>query len=107
MPLIDLASFPNSRIKPRPVTEVSFQDQVTIPAGESVMIRPAQSDRVRITIYNQSLTGTLRYKTGDDTDIETIGFEVGPNRAVDLDDPQAIYVWCAEEIIINYDNSLG
>ena len=107
MPLIDLASFPNSRIKPRPVTELSTQRQLTILANTPTLVRPAESDRVNITLYNQSLTGTMRYMTGTNVDIETEGFEVGPNRAVDLDDPQAIYVWCAEEIIINYDNSLG
>jgi hypothetical protein len=107
MSLIDLASFPNSRIKPRPTTELSVQGQLTIPANTPTLVRPAQSNRTNITIYNQSLTGTLRYKTGASLNIETQGFEIGPNRAVDLDDPQAVYVWCSEEIIINFDDSLG
>ena len=105
--LIDLASFPNSRIKPRPVTEQSVQGQITVPANTPTLVRAANPNRVNLTIYNQSLTGTLRYMTGTTVNIESQGFELGPDRAIDLDDPQSVYVWCDEEIIINFDDSVG
>lgn len=107
MALLDLASFPNSRIKPRSATRLSTVGQVVIPANTATLLRPELAERTTLTIYNQSLSGTLRYKRGVNTNINVDGFLLGPDRAIDLDGPQNIWVYCSVEIIVSFDDSIG
>jgi len=111
MPFVDLASFPNSRIKPRPATRVSFENNTEVGAGETIELRPELPERTALTIYNNdgTLANLIRYKRGDDTDIETEGFPLGGNRAIDLDGPQSVYVHNPNgtPIVISWDDSVG
>lgn len=112
MALVDLASFPNSRIKPRSATQFSFIGQVTCPADTPTRIRPILNERTVLTIYNQSTTVTLRYKRGNDdtapANIATDGFVLGPDRAIDLEGPEALWVYpVGGDIDISYDDGVG
>lgn len=107
MPFIDLASFPNSRIKPRAATRVCEIYQVSIPANTPTLVSDANDDRTYITIYNQSSSAPLRYSRGSSTNIDTEGFYLSAERAVDLEGPQSLYVWSPSAIIISVDEGVG
>jgi len=107
MALIDLASFPNSRIKPRPATRESITDEVVIPANTPTLLRPELDERTVLSVYNKTETGDFRYKRGDSTNIETEGFALGPAKAIDLEGPQSVWVWCDVEAVVTYDDSIG
>ncbi len=109
MALIDLASFPNSRIKPRPATRESYENNTPIAGGATVELRPELPERTALTIYNNSATGTIRYKRGSATNIATEGFPLGPDRAIDLDGPESIHVLntSGASITVSWDDSVG
>jgi hypothetical protein len=107
MPFIDLASFPNSRIKPRPATrECDIKEQI-IPANTPTLVSGVVPERTYITIYDQSLTSSLRYLRGTSTNISTEGFLLGADRAVDLEGPQDLWVWSLLGTTISVDEGIG
>ena len=108
MPFRDLASFPNSRIKPRPATRESITGEVDIPAHEATIVRSSSEERTYLSIYNQSDKTSLRYVRGDNpVGIETNGFLLGADRGIDLEGPQALWVYSTEPITISFDDGIG
>jgi hypothetical protein len=90
MALIDLASFPNSRIKPRAATSESHIFNGSLVAGQITMVRPFLSERTYATLKNN--TGSdLKYDREGHPN--TNGFLLSPGQAIDLEGPQEIYLW--------------
>jgi hypothetical protein len=90
MSLIDLASFPNSRIKPRAATQLSNIYNGTLVATVVTEVRPEVQERTYATLKNN--TGSQLYydRVGSpDTD----GFVLEIGQAIDLEGPQAIYLY--------------
>lgn len=105
-----LASFPNSRIKPRPATSQSDTLIVSVPAGVPTLVAPANQNRTLITLRNTSSADTAYY--GYDANIDDqVGPDGGmpllPNDSVDLQDPGDIYVFCASAVDIAIDQGEG
>jgi hypothetical protein len=90
MSLIDLASFPNSRIKPRAATTDSFIYNGIIDPGTVEMARPVFPERTYATLKNNT-GATLYYDRQGNPD--TDGFVLEEGQAIDLEGPQAIYLW--------------
>jgi hypothetical protein len=107
MSFIDLASFPNSRIKPRPATRICSIDEMNIPANTPTLVRGVLDERTYLTIYNQSTTAPLRYLRGTNVNISTEGFYLSADRAVDLEGPQDLWVWSPSNIIVSIDEGIG
>lgn len=90
MALIDLASFPNSRIKPRAATTESFIYIGTLNPSEVTMVRPFLDERTYATLKNNTGAALYYDRHGNpDTD----GFLLEAGQAIDLEGPQAIYLW--------------
>lgn len=96
-----LASFPNSRIKPRPSTTTSTTKTVALPTGAAlgtnVVLVAANANRTNLTFLNTSTTETMVYGYVDSADLGAAapgldqGIEVGPLRSVEILDPRAVY----------------
>ena len=90
MALIDLASFPNSRIKPRAATTDSNIYNGSVPASTVFMARPIVAERTYATLKNNTGAALYYDRHGHpDTD----GFLLEAGQAIDLEGPQAIYLW--------------
>lgn len=90
MALIDLASFPNSRIKPRAATTESYIYNGTLVPSEVTLVRPILPERTYATLKNNTGAALYYDRHGNpDTD----GFLLEPGQAIDLEGPQAIYLW--------------
>lgn len=89
-----LASFQNSRIRPRSATEDATTDQVTIAVGApNTLVRAANPNRTYITLRNEN-TGSgedIRYMYEDSANILTDGFLLKAGEAIDLESKEAIY----------------
>lgn len=90
MALIDLASFPNSRIKPRAATTDSNIYNGIIDPSTVEMVRPILPERTYATLKNNT-GSTLFYDRHGAPDTNGFVLEVG--QAIDLEGPQAIYLW--------------
>lgn len=89
-----LASFPNSRIKPRPATSQSDTSIVTCPTGMATLIAPANPNRTLITIRNIAvgLTGYYGYDNAiDGSPGANGGFELRGGDSADIQDPGDVY----------------
>lgn len=96
MPLIFLASFPNSRIKPRPARTTGDTDIVEIPNNVTTKILDADPNRVNALLRNLSSNFPIYY--GYDNSVnssvgETGGMLVAPLDSVVIDDPRDVYVF--------------
>lgn len=91
-----LASFPNSRIKPRPATAQSATDIITIPSGIATLIAPANVNRTELLLRNLSNNVDLYYGYNNSVD-GTVGPSGGMLlKAFDsakIVDPGNIYVF--------------
>jgi hypothetical protein len=104
MSLIDLASFPNSRIKPRAATQVSNIYNGTLDASTVTMARPDVPERTYATLKNN--TGAQLYydRSGiPDTD----GFVLEVGQAIDLEGPQPIYLFAPTGGAWTIDEGIG
>lgn len=108
MPVTLLASFPNSRIKPRPARTSGNTNNQTILAGATVLIYPADLNRVSLLLRNDSPSDTLLYSYTS-VNIATEGFPIRPGEAVLLESPQDIWVHnpSANPIDISEDVGVG
>jgi hypothetical protein len=108
MPIVDLASFPNSRIKPRSATQFSIIDRQNVNADTTVELRPLAADRTVCTIGNQSTNTDLLYIRGDGTDIVTKGYILKAGQAIDLEGPESIWVRpIGNPVLVTYDDGRG
>jgi hypothetical protein len=100
-----LASFPNSRIKPRPVRTQGDTQIQTLAAGPLVtQILPANLNRVNALIRNLDSSNNLYY--GYDNAIDGSvgpqgGFLLSPLQTVSIDDPRAIYIFNGNGVPVN------
>lgn len=96
---VQLASFPNSRVKPRPVRTTGTTRIVSIPGGSVVtQILAADSNRVNVLIRNLDSSLDLYYgysPTIDNNVGVNGGFELKPFDTANLDDPRPIYIFNA------------
>lgn len=105
--VIDLASLPNSRIKPRAATTQASTNQVACAGLGVQLIKAANSNRTYITIRN---TGTADIYYGYVIGVSAAtGFLLKANEAVDLESPQAVYVFNGNvgAITVCYDEGQG
>jgi hypothetical protein len=91
MAFTKLASFPNSRIKPRPVTRVASTEEITVPSLGVVTI-PANVNRSYLTLFNTDPTNPLRYGY-DLALVATEGFLLIKEATIDLESPEPVYVF--------------
>lgn len=97
-----LASFPNSRIKPRPATTQSDTYIATVPSGVATLIAAANVNRTLITVRNNS-TSDIYY--GYDASITGSvgangGFLLKAYDSVDLGDPGNIYIFQSSGVAV-------
>lgn len=94
---VQLASFPNSRVKPRPVRSTGTTQIITIPAGPGVtQILNADPNRVNVLIRNLDSALDLYYgysNTINGSPGVNGGFELKPFDTANLDDPRPIYIY--------------
>lgn len=96
MPVILLASFPNSRIKPRPARTQGHTEIATLAPGGASLVAPANLNRTNLLLRNLSATETIYYgydASVDATPGPTGGFAVLPYDTANIDDPGSIYVY--------------
>lgn len=90
MALIDLASFPNSRIKPRAATTNSFIYQNNLAPGTVFEARPIVPERTYATLKNNTGADLFYDRHGTP---DTNGFLLEAGQAIDLEGPQPIYLY--------------
>lgn len=112
MPIVMvLASFPNSRIKPRPARTTGDTQIQTLAAGPGVtQILPANANRVNALVRNLSTSLNLYY--GYDNAIDGSpgpqgGFLLSPLQSVVLDDPRAIFMFNGNGVTVDIDIDEG
>lgn len=90
--LNSLASYPNSRVKPRPATSEGVISVVELEAstGSNVMILPIDANRVIATLSNPS-TVDIRYDYFDNVNILTEGFLLKAGCSIDIESKGEVY----------------
>lgn len=89
MPLSCLASFQDSRTKPRKATSTAKTYTQVVP-DSATSIRPANANRTYLTLRNESLGVDLRYAYAA-ADLPLNGFLVRFGESVDIESPQEIF----------------
>jgi hypothetical protein len=89
MPLVCLASFQDSRVKPRKATTTALTYTQVVP-DVATSIRPANANRTYLTLRNESLGVDLRYAYRL-ADLPLSGFLVRFGESVDIESPQEIF----------------
>ena len=92
MPVVLLASFPNSRNKPRNPRTTGFTDQITIPSLATVSIAAENQHRTDLNIRNLSTTSPIRFAYTA-VAIATEGFVLEPLETIYIDGPQEVFVY--------------
>lgn len=92
MPLNSLASYPNSRVKPRPATSEGVVSVVSLNSsvGTNVMILPIDANRVIATLSNPSNTD-IRYDYFNNNNILTEGFLLKAGCSIDIESKGEVY----------------
>jgi hypothetical protein len=98
-----LASFPNSRIKPRPATTSSDTQIEPVPTGVATIVAPANLNRTTLTIRNLGNTDAYYgYDASIDGSVGTNGgMLIKGLDSVDIDDPGDIYVFQNQVAVLN------
>jgi len=108
MPAVLLASFPNSRIKPRPATTLSNTFGIAVPNGVATLIAAANPNRTLVTIRNTSNSDAYY---GYDATITVggplTGFLLKGLDSVDIQDPGDIFVIQTSAVSITIDVDQG
>lgn len=89
---IRLASFPNSRIKPRPATSQSTTTIVSIPTGTVTLVRSEDPNNTQVVLRNLSNSDLIFYGYVNTIDGVNTGFELTPLDAIVIDDPGDVFV---------------
>lgn len=95
--LMVLASFPNSRIKPRPATTQSDTEILTVTAGPGVtQVLLPNPNRTTALIRNLDSTVSLYYGYDNSVD-DQVGADGGmllsPLQSVNIENPGALYIF--------------
>ena len=96
MPVVILASFPNSRIKNRSPRSQGFTDIVTIAMGSPAqLVVPLNPDRTDLVLRNLDSLQSCFYGYLPTIDGTTIGegFELKPLESIDIVTTQNVYVY--------------
>jgi len=96
MAAVLLASFPNSRIKPRPATTQSSTAILTIPSGIATLVAIANLNRTLLLIRNLNSTSNLFYgytATVDGLVRPDGGMLIKPFDTAEIDDPGNVYIY--------------
>lgn len=86
-----LASFPNSRIKPRPSTRVAVTDRVLVPSAGPISLLAADPNRTILTLFNEG-PNDIFYQYSTSLNILVDGFRLIAGAATDLESPEEIFV---------------
>ena len=102
-----LASFPNSRIKPRPATRVRATDDLLVTSAVPVSIAPATPDRTSLTLFNRGAFD-LRYQYATNVNILVDGFVLPSLSSVDLDSPEEVFAQAiGTDTTVSLDDGIG
>lgn len=110
MPIVQLASFPNSRVKPRPVRTTGDTQIIQVLASSTTQILAANPNRVDVLVRNLDSTNSIYY--GYDASIDGSvgpngGFRLDAGQTVKIDDPRAIFIFNGNAVAINIDIDEG
>lgn len=94
MSFIMLGSFPNSQVRPRPVTQVEYTYDVNVPLNVLTLIAPENANRTFVTIKNNG-PGNINWGTESTKPDAIDGFELGAGEGIDIETPENIYVFGA------------
>lgn len=107
-PFTDLASFPNSRIKPRAATRIATPGTRSLAFTDGVVsVLPANADRTYATLKNNSTTAGLTYCYGSAANIATDFFRLGAGQAIDLESPEEVFVKPDADLEISIEEGQG
>lgn len=104
MASIQLASFPNSRIKPRPSRTQGDTEIITINPGPAQVAVPANLNRTDLNLRNldSAITMYVGYDASIDDQVGPNGaMPVRPNEVVSLTDPRDIYIFIPGAVALN------
>lgn len=107
MPLFFLASFPNSRIKPRPPRSTGTAVIVAVPTGVATQILPSDANRTDLIVRNLDSVNTIWYGYSNTVDGITVGFPLKPGEAQNVDGPQALFIYQNSGAPINVSYDIG
>ncbi len=109
MALVLLASFPNSRIKPRPATSIAVTSHVSCAAGVATLIQVADPNRTYLNVRNLDSTVTI-YLGYDPTVDASSGMPLVPGQEYDdIATQQNVYIFnpSGSAILVSLDNGVG
>lgn len=86
-----LASFPNSRIKPRPATRVSVTSELAVPAFPATVSIPANENRTIMQLFNSG-ANPIRYQYATAVNIDTQGFLLPSQGAINIESPEEVFL---------------
>jgi len=105
MPITNLASLPNSRVKPRSATRDAITRSVSIVANTITKIIDVNPDRTYLFIYNTHATASLKY--GYKNDVDEIKFSLRADRGIDLEALGEVYALSTDDLTVEYDEGEG
>ncbi len=103
--ITNLASLPNSRIKPRSATRGAITKAVDVTANVIKEIVAPNPDRTYLFIFNSHLTADLKY--GYMNDENEIKFTLRADRGIDLESLGSVYVLSTVDLTVEYDEGEG
>lgn len=98
MPFILLGSFPNSQVRPRPVTQIEKTFEVGVSANVLTLIVPQNLNRTFVTIKNNG-PGVIYWGTETTKPDVSDGFKLGMGEGIDIETPENIYVFGDASVI--------
>ncbi len=92
----NLASFPNTRIRPRPATRRAETFGGLAPVGIPVLAKAANRARTYLTIRNTNLSSDMAYGYGDQANdsnyLTNEGMILRPGDSMDIESLEDVYV---------------
>ena len=108
MPIVDLASFPNSRIKNRPATSLATTGKLEVLPGANRLLLDADANRTYVELRNLGPCDIV-YGYSDDPLLIDNGELLRADESVKLESPQTIYALNLGGVAtyINFDKGVG
>lgn len=90
---VKLASLPNSRIKPRPSTSQSDTSNVTVGAGQTLLVLAANPNRTIATLENTSTQDEVYLGYGVQADAQApSGLKLPGGSSYDVESPEDLFI---------------
>lgn len=90
-----LASFPNTRLRPRQATRTAETYGGIAPVGTPVLVRPENRNRTYLTLRNTNVQDSMVYGYGpdanDDVFLTNNGMILRPGDSMDIDSLEEVY----------------